>query len=75
MKPDRVLDCTGLFCPEPVFITRLVLDKMNPGEVLEVMADDPAATEDFTRLVKRLGHVLISIETIENETKILIQKA
>ena len=27
-KPDRTLDCLGLYCPEPVYMTRIELDKM-----------------------------------------------
>ena len=42
-EPDRNLDCVGLYCPEPVFRTRQEIDKLEVGEVLEVLADDPAA--------------------------------
>ncbi len=73
-KPDRVLDCLGLYCPEPVFRTRLALDEMEVGEVLEVTADDPAAEEDIKRLVRRLGHEIISFETNDDEMKFLIRK-
>ncbi|MDP2900158.1 MAG: sulfurtransferase TusA family protein, partial [Candidatus Bathyarchaeota archaeon] len=47
--PDKTLDCTGLFCPEPVFRTRMALDELEPGQTLEVHADDPAAYEDLRR--------------------------
>lgn len=57
-KPDRELDCLGLYCPEPVFRTRQEIDKLAADQVLEVIADDPAAEEDIKRLVKRLGHQL-----------------
>ena len=73
-KPNRVLDCLGLYCPEPVFRTRMALDEVDSGEVLEVNADDPAAEEDIKRLVKRLGHELISYEVVEGELKMLIRK-
>lgn len=73
-KPDRVLDCLGLYCPEPVFRTRLALDEMEVGEVLEVTADDPAAEEDIKRLVRRLGHEILSFETSNDEMKFLIKK-
>ena len=62
VKPDRTLDCIGLYCPEPVFQTRIELDKMRIGEVLEVLADDPAAEEDIKSLIKRTGHKLLEIE-------------
>ena len=74
-KPDRVLDCIGLYCPEPVFRTRLALDEMEVGEVLEVTADDPAAEEDIKRLVRRLGHEVVGFESDGEKVTFLIRKA
>lgn len=74
MKPDRVLDCIGLYCPEPVFRTRLALDEMDVGQVLEVTADDPAAEEDIKRLVRRLGHEVLSLESDDDQVKFVIKK-
>jgi TusA-related sulfurtransferase len=71
---DRELDCTGLFCPEPVFRTRLALDELGPGQTLEVHADDPAAYEDLRRLAERLGHEVLSIKKEGEETIIVIKK-
>ncbi len=73
--PDKVLDCIGLYCPEPVFRTRLALDEMEAGEVLEVTADDPAAEEDIKRLVSRLGHEILSLESDDDQVRFLIRKA
>lgn len=74
LKPDRVLDCIGLYCPEPVFRTRLALDEMDVGQVLEVTADDPAAEEDIKRLVRRLGHEVLSLESDDDQVKFVIKK-
>ena len=74
LKPDRRLDCLGLYCPEPVFRTRIELDKMNVGEVLEVLADDPAAESDIRSLVKRLGQELIEVYREGSSVRILIKK-
>ena len=74
VKPDRILDCIGLYCPEPVFRTRLAIDELMVGETLEVTADDPAAEEDIKRLVKRLGHEIIRLESNDDEVKFLIKK-
>jgi tRNA 2-thiouridine synthesizing protein A len=73
-EPDKVLDCTGLYCPEPVFRTRLALDEIGVGQVLEVTADDPAAEEDIKRLVRRLGHEVLSLESDDDQVKFLIKK-
>ena len=61
VNPDIKLDCIGLYCPEPVFRTRQEIDKLDVGQILEVIADDPAAEEDIPRLVKRLGHQLVEM--------------
>lgn len=74
IKPDRILDCLGLYCPEPVFRTRLALDEMEEGHVLEVKADDPAAEEDIKRLARRLGHEVLEIESDGEQVIILIRK-
>ena len=73
-KTDRTLDCLGLFCPEPVYRTRLELDKMKCNEILEVWADDPAAERDIQSLVKRLNHKILEIKKEGNTLHILIKK-
>jgi TusA-related sulfurtransferase len=74
MEPDKRVDCLGLYCPEPIFRTRIALDEMESGEILEVTADDPAAEEDIPRLVNRLGHKLLSQESENGVLKFLIKK-
>ncbi len=74
IKPDKTLDCVGLYCPEPVFRTRLELDDMIKGEVLELLADDPAAEEDIKSLIKRTKHEILSVTKEENILKFLIKK-
>ena len=73
-KADRNLDCVGLYCPEPVFRTRQELDKMDVGDVLEVVADDPASEEDIPRLIKRLGQQLLEIREEKDQFHFVIKK-
>jgi len=74
IKPDRVLDCTGLYCPEPVLRTRIELDNMVVGEVLQTLGDDPAAEEDIKSLVKRIGHELFELSREDDVLRFLIRK-
>jgi len=74
IKPDISLDCVGLFCPEPVFRTRQEIDKMAVGEILEVIADDPAAEEDIPRLVKRLGLELLEMRKEKDQIHFILKK-
>jgi tRNA 2-thiouridine synthesizing protein A len=74
IKPNRELDCVGLYCPEPVFRTRQELDKLDVGEVLKVVADDPAAEEDIPRLVKRLEQQLVEMRKENDQFHFVIKK-
>jgi tRNA 2-thiouridine synthesizing protein A len=76
-KPEMArmtLDCIGLYCPMPVLKTREEIDKLSVGDVLEVLADDPAAEEDIKAWAKRTGHKLLSIEKTSDGIRFLIQK-
>lgn len=74
VKVNRTLDCIGLYCPEPVFRTRQEIDKMDVGQVLELIADDPAAEADIQSLTKRTGQELIEIRKEGSNIRFLIRK-
>ena len=74
MKADRSLDCVGLFCPIPIVKANLELEKMSPGEVLELLADDPGAENDFEAWCKSTGNEFVSIEKSGDVSKIYIRK-
>ena len=79
MNEDKItangtLDFIGFFCPEPVFRTRVELDQMKSEEVLEVLADDPAAEEDIKNLVKWTGHKLLKMSQKGEFLRFLIKK-
>ncbi|MBN1298599.1 MAG: sulfurtransferase TusA family protein [Actinobacteria bacterium] len=60
--PDEILDCTGLYCPAPVFETRKKIDSIGKGKVLQIIADDPASEEDIKSWSKTTGNELLKIE-------------
>jgi len=68
------LDCTGLFCPEPVFRTKIAIEKMQTGDVLTIRADDPAAEDDISRWVSRTGHELVEMKKNDNVIEFTIKK-
>lgn len=73
-KPDRTLDCLGLYCPEPVYRTRMELDNMKVGETLEILADDPASETDLPTLVKRLEQEVLEVKKEGNIIRVLVKK-
>ncbi len=71
---EKKLDATGLFCPEPVFRTKIEIEKMQVGEILTVAADDPAAEDDISRWVTRTGHELLDLSKDGNSITFQIKK-
>ena len=74
LKPDRILDCRNQFCPAPVLRAREEIDHLDSGQVLQVMASDPASREDITRWAKRTGHELLELREEGVELTFLIRK-
>lgn len=61
-KPDKTLDCTGLFCPMPIVKTRVEMERMKPGEVLEITADDPGFEKDLPAWCSMSGEKFLEIK-------------
>lgn len=75
IKPDRTLDCLGLYCPEPIFRTREEMDKLEKGQVLEITADDPAAEEDIKFWARTTGQEILDFKKEGYKITFLIRKA
>lgn len=64
MPPVR-LDVVGLFCPVPILLAAREMQKLRPGDLLEVVGDDPAIREDMPEWCSRAGHRLV--ERVDEE--------
>lgn len=62
MTWDDEFDARGLLCPLPVLKARKRLLALAPGQVLRVLADDPAALVDIPHFCAEQGHVLVAQE-------------
>jgi tRNA 2-thiouridine synthesizing protein A len=60
-----ILDVRGYTCPYPVIYTRKALAKLNAGEMLEVLTDNPPSCENVPRAAKEDGHDVLSVENID----------
>ncbi len=61
MKPAKSVDCTGLFCPMPIVRTKQEMASLKPGEILEIVADDPGFAEDLPAWCAQAGEKLLEI--------------
>ena len=73
--PTKSIDVRGLYCPEPVFRTKMEIERLMIGDTLKVVADDPESEEDISRWVNRNGHQLISINKADKDLEFMIKKA
>lgn len=72
---QQVLDTSGLFCPEPIMLLHSKLDEMNSGEVLLLIATDPATNRDVPKFCQFLKHQLINQEEDHQQYRYWLQKA
>ncbi|MCX8181750.1 MAG: sulfurtransferase TusA family protein [Candidatus Methanomethyliaceae archaeon] len=68
------LDLRGLYCPMPVLRTREEVAKANIGDLIIVIADDPAAEEDLKRWAKRAGHEVVNVKREGDAVSVSIKK-
>ena len=73
-QADRELDALGLRCPEPVMMVRLHIRKMQTGETLLIVADDPATTRDIPSFCRFMDHTLVASDTDNRPFRYLIKK-
>ena len=73
-EPNKTLDVRGLYCPSPAMQTVVELSKMQVGQVLLVLADDPAAEDDISDLCRTRGHELIKLKKNDNDLEFTIKK-
>ena len=64
---DQTLDASGLNCPLPILKTKKALNKMDAGQVLEVISTDAGSVKDLGAFCNQTGNKLVS--TIEDGGK------
>jgi tRNA 2-thiouridine synthesizing protein A len=70
----KKLDALGLRCPEPVMVIRKTVRKLEAGDLLEIIADDPATTRDIPSFCRFMEHKLIESQTDTIPYRYVIQK-
>lgn len=60
-KSDGVysLDCSGYVCPHPQIYTKKMLERIKPGEILEVVFDNPSSSESISAMCVASGNEII----------------
>lgn len=78
MKEENIndsLDLKGIACPINFVKTKLKLEEMRDGEILELIIDDGEPMQNVPRSIKEEGHKIIKVEKLpDNSFRLLIKK-
>lgn len=69
----QVLNAVGLQCPGPIMKTYRAVQAMQPGELLEVTASDPAFGRDVRAWATKTGHEVLGVDAAKGLVKALIR--
>jgi TusA-related sulfurtransferase len=75
IKPDETLDLKGVQCPFNYVKTKLKLETMQSGQILEVSLDDGEPIKNVPQSLKQDGHQILLQEKLnERFWKIFVKK-
>jgi len=69
----KVIDSRGSFCPGPITDLFKAYRSSQIGDVIELLATDPAAKSDVTAWTQRSGNELVDIKDEQGYTRIVIK--
>jgi TusA-related sulfurtransferase len=74
VKPDRVVDARGSFCPGPLMELIKAVKQAKVGEVIAVYSTDSGSKRDIPLWVKKAGHELIGVFERDEYTEFVVKK-
>ena len=75
LKVDKKINIKGLVCPYTFVKSKLAIESMETGEVLEIILDYPAAATNVPRSMEDQGHKVLKTEKVnDTDWLIVVQK-
>lgn len=74
IKVDATLDCFGLICPAPVYLTAKKIKEIKVGQVLEIVANDEETIQDIPAYCRESGQKFLKFEEEKGQFKFYIEK-
>jgi TusA-related sulfurtransferase len=72
IKADKKIDIRGLHCPYTFVKSKLAIESMEMGQILEILLDYPEAANSVPKSMQDHGHTVLKVEKI-NDKDWLIQ--
>jgi TusA-related sulfurtransferase len=74
IKPTETLDCFGLICPVPVYLTAQKIKELKVGDILEIIATDEGVIKDIPVWAKETGNKIVGFLERDNSYVFYVQK-
>jgi len=75
IKADRKLDIRGVVCPYTLVKSKLAVEDLEVGQVLEIILDYPEAAQSIPKAMLNYGNSVLKVEKISPiEWIILVRK-
>lgn len=68
------LDLRGVLCPLNFVKTKLKLEEMKSGDILEVILDEGEAINNVPRSLKEEGHQVLKLRKIDGAFLLIVKK-
>jgi len=74
VESNDTLDLRGVVCPINFVKTKLKLEMMNPGEVLEVILDSGDPIQNVPKSIKEEGHKIVEVKKEGDFFRLKVQR-
>ncbi len=75
INPEQVLNTCGLTCPMPLLKTKKTLKGMKPGQILEILGNDPGSKNDIPTWANKDSNEFMGMTDIDDGvTRYFIKK-
>ncbi|MBO3798418.1 MAG: sulfurtransferase TusA family protein [Thermoproteota archaeon] len=66
------IDARGLVCPYPQLLIVRAISSLSPGDVLEVLVDNPPSVKDIPSILEERGHMVDVVQLDSVTWKMLV---
>ncbi len=63
---DLEVDAKGLNCPLPILKAKKALSSVESGQVVKVIATDPASKRDFEAFARQTGNAIVAQDQVDS---------
>lgn len=74
IKADKSLDLRNVLCPINFVKTKLQLEMMEKGQVLEIVIDDGEPIQNVPKSIKEEGHKIVEVKKEGEHFRLKIEK-